>query len=513
MRRKIRRSRTLSISLITVLSATLLFTGTTALCEPVTTRISVSSDEEQGTQYADSPSVSYDGRFVAFQSASSNLTPEDTNEAVDIFVRDTLLGTTTRVSVSSTGAQANGQSLYPALSADGRYVAFTSTATNLVPNDVNGFGDVFVHDRQTGTTTLVSLSTSSEQANDNSDYLDNLSISGDGRFVVFRSYANNLVSGDANGSPDIFLRDTKLGITSLISISSTGAQSDLDCWHPSVSANGRFVSFSSAGKHLAGNDNNDYLDVFRRDTQTGETVLVSVGTSGLSGTGDSIRSDISADGRYVVFESQAADILPPDENGAWDIYLRDMQAGVTQRLSVTPTGGLANDHSGGSRVSISQDGRYVAFASTATNLTALDTDGLLDVFVRDVGTGMTSLVSVSTSGEKGNLNSHQACLSGDGRYIAFSSWATNLVPDDTNDFDVFLRGPMLDAAAPLSVGDVARCLRIALGAGIPDTAEYARYNAETENPRITIADALRLARRISGADPISGTQGSGFKER
>jgi Tol biopolymer transport system component len=268
-------------------------------------------------------------------------------------------------------------------------------ATNLVPGDTNGVWDVFVHDRQTGATERVSVDSSGVQGNANSDVS---SISVHGRYVAFHSVASNLVPGGTNGTEDIFLRDRQLGTTELISVASSGAQansySDL---LSSVSADGRYVAFASFASNLVPSDTNGCYDVFVRDRVLGTTERVSVDSSGAQGNNWSANPSISADGRYVAFSSQASNLVANDSNGAPDIFIRDRQLGTTERLSVDSSG--AQSDSTSDYPSISADGRYVAFASHATNLVAGDTNGIEDIFVRDrSATGLTSLCDPGANG-------------------------------------------------------------------------------------------------------------------
>jgi Tol biopolymer transport system component len=226
-----------------------------------------------GTQtlglYSSDPSASYDGSLIAFASTGADLIAGDTNASYDIFVRDMLAGSTERVSVDSSGVQGDGDSTTPSISSDGRFVAFTSVATNLVPGDVNAHADVFVHDRHTGVTVLASVDTSGVQAN--ADCLDP-SISSDGRFVAFHSTATNLVAGDTNNADDVFVRDLLLGTTERAS-AGTGGQANGASDKPAISADGRFVSFRSFASDLVSGDTNGTFDVFERDRGSAVAIL------------------------------------------------------------------------------------------------------------------------------------------------------------------------------------------------------------------------------------------------
>jgi Tol biopolymer transport system component len=409
----------------------------------VTQRVSLSSTGAQGNgdtgQFSFVVSNSADGRYVAFMSASSNLVPGDTNVFADAFVRDRWSGTTERVSVDSAGAQGNGVSRFPSISADGRYVAFDSYANNLVPGDTNVANDVFVHDRQSGTTERVSVDSAGAQGGPGGSNLP--CISADGRYVAFESYANNLVPGDTNLTGDVFVHDRQSGTTERVSVDSAGLQgADLSV-EASISGDGRYVEFRSFAANLVPGDFNGSFDAFVRDRQLGTTERASVDSAGAQGNFGADWSSISADGRYVAFSSFSINFVPGDTNLSWDVFVHDRQSSTTERVSVDSTGVQGNSDSGfGPGLSISADGRYVAFYSLATNLVANDTNGFGDVFVRDRQSGTTERVSLDSAGAQGNAYSYSAAISADGRYVAFWSRASNLVPGDTNDlWDVFVR--------------------------------------------------------------------------
>jgi PKD repeat protein len=365
---------------------------------------------------------------------------------------DSTTGTTTRVSVASDGSQGNDWSQGPSISADGRYVAFHSDASNLVSGDTNFAGDVFVHDRQTGQTTRVSVASDGSQGNGASGYN---SISADGRYVAFFSYASNLVSGDSSGEGDVFVHDRQTGQTVRVSVASDGSQGNDRSWYPSISADGRYVAFCSSASNLVSGDTNYRDDVFVHDRQTGQTTRVSVASDGTQGNDASRYSSISADGRYVAFDSWASNLVSGDTNGEDDVFVHDRQTGQTARVSVASDGSQGNDDSWDP--SISADGRYVAFYSSASNMVSGDTNGVDDVFVHNRQTGQTTRVSVASDGSQGNDDARRASISADGRYVAFESHASNMVSGDTNgEIDVFVHdrgdggpsGPTLSASPP-----------------------------------------------------------------
>jgi len=392
-------------------------------------RVSVDSAGAQGNDasYPYAGALSSDGRYVAFRSAADNLVSGDTNTAPDVFVRDRQTGATTRVSVASDGTQGNSESHGPAISSDGRYVAFYSYATNLVGGDTNTTYDVFVHDRQTGTTTRVSVASDGTQGN---DYSDVPAISGDGRYVAFRSTATNLVSGDTNTIHDVFVHDRQTGTTTRVSVASDGTQGNDYSDVPALSHDGRYVAFDSFATNLVSSDTNTANDVFVHDRQTGVTTRVSLASDGTQGNNDSYSPAISGDGRYVAFDSAATNLVSGDTNTANDVFVHDRQTGVTTRVSVASDGTQGNSDS--YRPAISSDGRYVAYSSDATNLVSGDTNAVSDVFVHDRQTGTTTRVSLTANNTQGNSHSYDSAISGDGRYVAFSSQANNLASGDTN---------------------------------------------------------------------------------
>jgi Tol biopolymer transport system component len=396
----------------------------------------VSAASTQGNAFSQEPSISADGTCIAFQAGASNLVANDTNSAFDIFVFDRTSDTLERASVSTGGAQANGSSLTPALSSDGRYVVFGSNATNLISGDTNGATDIFVRDRSNGTTERVSLANDGSQSN--GDSID-CAISADGRFVAFVSDATNLVPGDTNGASDIFVRDRLNATTERVNLGPGGVQalngvSDL----PSISADGRYVAFISFAANLVPGDTNASFDVFVHDRQSATTELVSVGLGGAPANNASDSASISSDGRYVAFQSSASNLVSGDTNNHYDIFVRDRQAATTERVSVATDGTQSNQDS--SRPSISGGGRHVGFQSTATNLVAGDTNGVSDIFVHDRLTGTTERASLSTIGQPANGFCDNPSLSSDGRFVAFHSAASDLVFGDTNGADdIFLR--------------------------------------------------------------------------
>ena len=395
-----------AVSVVAALTFTLAPAGTTE-------RVSVSGAAEQADAESWADAVSADGRYVLFDSHGSKLVPGDTNGQTDVFVRDRQTGETTRVDVSSDGKQAR---ILPShgtsISADGRFVVFTSEAGNLVPGDTNDATDVFVHDRQSGETTRASVTPSGGQV---SGFSGDGVISADGRYVAFDSYARNLGRQTARGSQ-------------------SGS--------PAVSADGRYVAFASNAPNVVTGDTNRVTDIFVRDRKRGRTVRVSIGPRGRqardvrSRNGSALPS-ISADARFVAFVSSATNLVSNDTNRMPDVFVRDRGRGRTTRVSVSSSGRQAKLESG--VPVISPDGRFVAFSSYSA-LVPGEPAGVGELFARDLQAGTISLASRSSDGEAGDDSSTAAGFSADGRYLLFSSWAGNLVPGDTNGLlDAFVR--------------------------------------------------------------------------
>jgi Tol biopolymer transport system component len=449
MKKLLALASTIVLGCVLVSAAGALSAGDTA-----TTRVSVSSSGGQGDRDSYAGGISADGNVLVLSSQATNLVPGDTNGRWDVFVHDRRTGATTRVSVTSGGGQARatrdpwGGSIAGGISANGRYVVFQSDAPNLVRGDTNRTEDIFLRDRRTGRTTRVSVGSRGRQANGSSWFP---AISADGRYVAFQSLASNLVARDTNRLSDVFVRDLATGRTTRVSVDSRGVQARCNLAYcestqPVLSAHGRYVAFQSSATSLVRGDTNRLGDVFVHDRRTGRTERVSVSSTGKQGANDrtgtgSNAPSISADGRYVAFHSADSNLVRGDSNRTFDIFVHDLRTGTTTRVSVSGGGRQANGENLGA-ASISADGRYVAFTSLASNLVAHDANDITDVFVRDLRAGSTILASVVGSEGQGDDASavSGAAFSGNNRYLAFSSWAANLVPGDTNDKpDAFVR--------------------------------------------------------------------------
>ena len=473
-----------------------------------TTRVSLASDGTQGNSGSDNgvrPVISFDNRYVVFVSAANNLVPGDSNNADDVFVRDRRTGVTRLVSRASDGTLGNGNSRRPAISTDGAFVAFDSDASNLVPGDTNGTCDVFLHNLQARTTSRVSVALNGAQSNGCSR---SPAISAKGQHVAFQSDASNLVPEDTNQQTDVFLYDRNARSTVRVSVATGGAQTTEACipnyyyggyscypgfsGEPTISANGRFIAFQSLAPNLVPGDSNHIYDIFLRDTLRGTTDRLSVASDG-SQTGYfdncyycffpggfSVSPSISANGRLVAFQSININLVPGDHNFSNDIFVHDRATHQTTRVSISSGGAEAADYcyqsytdgitcySGSANPSMSADGRYVAFQAGAPNLVAGDTNHIPDIFVHDRWTHKTVRVKVATDGTEADgkcqknpnydyynpfglpylcqASNRTPALSPDGRFVVFNSNADNLVSGDDNAAsDVFVRDGLLQA--------------------------------------------------------------------
>jgi Tol biopolymer transport system component len=525
--------------------------------------------------------ISTNGRYACFESAASDLISDDTNGLTDVFVRDMASNTTYLVSIALGGASGNGACRGSTMTPDGRYVAFVSTATNLVAGDTNGIADVFLRDLQAGTTALASVGALSTNAYDVSSS-EAPDISVDGRYVSFYSSATNLGSGTSNGTeiyvrditggttiwastnartllgtsvaysynqatsadgkfiafetssnapttagnhglilrysvdtgltdlvntnayiptsaaedvrsleistdgrfitfvgntnvsavstPAVFLWDAQSGATTLASgdLNSNVQGGSVSAW-PTLDPSGTYVAFLSSATNMVSNTVSGDYHLYLRNLQAGTTVLVDADTNALGTSVDPATAPrLSADGRLVLFESLDASLVANDRNHAYDVFLRDVVAGTSDLISARNSILPSATPNGPSLViagSLSSNGRYVAFGSDADNLIANDTNGVRDVFVRDLRWGTNLLVSVSTNGLPGDGISFDPVISGDGRFVAFTSSADNLVAGDGNkQQDVFVRD--------VQAGTTTLVSRNAAGTGSGNVASY-----------------------------------------
>ena len=426
----------IAIRIVPLALGLVLLAASPALAHPpgVTERVSVSPSGAGGDADSQLPAISASGRYVAFWSFASNLVPGDTNGTSDVFVRDRSTGAIERVSVTSKGRQAVGGDAggvldtnfgRPAITPDGRYVAWASSATNLGKSDRNNAVDIFLRDRTAGTTERVTMGTRKAEPNGESSHP---AISPDGRFVAFQSFADNLVPSDTNFTSDVFRIDRQTGAVIRVSLTSAGQQADNSSGAPSISANGQLVAFQSSSALLPGEPDDSADDVYVRDVQAATTEGIS--NFGTQLLGHSGAATITPDGRFVAFNSSDDGLVPGDSNNGFDIFVHDRTTHALERVSLNSAGEQGNDWS--LSPSISDDGRFVAFASLASNLVSGDNNFDFDVFLRDRTAGTTVRSSVRTDGSEAgqSLASFNPSLSADGKVVAFESEA-DLVPGDT----------------------------------------------------------------------------------
>ena len=394
--------------------------------------VRVSEAEGGGSANGDSEEVDLtrNGRLVAFSSDASDLVPGDDNDSADVFVRDRHNDATILVSAAADGSASDSQSGSPSISSDGRYVAFDSFSSDLVEDDTNDASDVFVRDLEVGTTTLVSVDMMGGPSDSGSS---NPSISPDGRYVAFQSSATDLVDGeDEPLTSDVFVRDLQTGLTTAVSVDVNGAAPDGESFSPAISRGGTRIVFWSSASDLVADDTNGFDDIFVRDLVAHSTVLVSVATDGGNGDQLSRDPDISANGNRVAFSSRANNLVAGDTNGfVIDIFVRDLTGGTTVRASVDAQGGDPGDNSEGP--TLSANGNLVTFFSRARDLVGpRQRDFVQDVYVRDLAAGTTKLLTHDIQNLAPDGHSSWPSISSNGKVVGFESHAEDLVADDDN---------------------------------------------------------------------------------
>jgi len=407
-----------------------------------TLRVSVAHDGGDPDGPSDHPSVSYDGQFIAFHSTASNLTASPGNGWFQVYVRDLHENTTAAVSVNAQGSLGNRDSTHASISASGQEIAFQSWAQDLVPEDTFFTHDVFVHDRRTHINTLLSVASDGTRAKGNSS---EPAISGAGGHVVFTSSADNLVADDRNEVADVFVRERYFPRTRRVSVSSLGVEGDGPSFQPEISFDGEWVIFLSLAENLVTYDGNGRLDVFLHNLNNRQTTMLTFSTLPKLLGSQMNAPSVSQYGLYASFTSSASNLFAGDHNGMWDAFVWGMRGRQALPASVTTTGIAANGTT--VHASICTFWRFIAFSSDANNLSTEDDDGVFNVFVRDQIGRKTSLVSVGFDGQPANGDSNGLTtypgtrwMSAHGRFVAFNSVANNLVPDDGNEgMDVFVR--------------------------------------------------------------------------
>lgn len=416
-----------------------------AWAAPRTLRVSgMRSAPTDGASLVGAPSR--DARFVAFQSAAPGLAL-GRSLISNVYLRDIRGGSVRPVSVGLLGGPTDGFSGTPSVDSSGRFVAYATSATNVVAGDANDSLDVMVWDGLTGKTVCASVNATGVPAHGDSFAP---AISGNGRFVAFLSRADDLVAGDAAGRADVFLRDLQTGVTTRVSVGLGGVDANGDAGAPAISADGGRIAFSSAASNLVAGDTNNQTDVFLYDATAKTISRVNLTTRGSQARVGAYGPSISGNGRRVAFESISDQLVAGDRNGVRDVLVRDIAGRYTLRASVGPRGVAANRESSGA--SLSYDGRRVAFRSNATNLVARDTNNRADVFVRDLSRGTTTRVSVGAKGVQSTGSSGECAMAADGAHVVFGSSAANLVAADRNGMaDVFVSSFGARGYARLSV--------------------------------------------------------------
>ncbi|MFY1700622.1 MULTISPECIES: TolB family protein [Micromonospora] len=420
------RARLAGATAVGVLTALVPVTAAQAAADTTTVRVSVATDGTQADSDSYRPSISGDGRYVAFSSAAQNLVPGDTNYSRDVFLHDTVTGSTELVSVGPAGVPVYGSSELPRISRDGRFVAFNSSAQLAGDPGTIFSGHVFVWERETKQLTRISQASHS---------WDSLDISGDGRYVTFSAVAN-LVPQDTNFDTDVYVHDRDTGTTTLVSRTPDGTAPFLGAsTNPSISDDGRYISYQSRATDLVEQPVSDGNNVYLFDRQRGTTQLVSAPPSGPPApAAHATSSEISSDGRYVTFTSDATNLVPGDTNDTTDVFLWERATGTLVAASATPAGVPGNGTALSPR--LSADGRYVTFWSNAKNLTGQPVPWQNQVFRFDRVSRTNVLVAVPAHGTDGG--GEHPDISADGRYVAYVSAGTSLVPGDTNNrYDIF----------------------------------------------------------------------------
>ncbi len=403
------------------------------------TRVSTAADGTQANDTNFNPAISADGRFVVFGSLAGNLVPGVTNIVQDVFVKDLQTGAILTASTSASGVQGNDTSADPTITADGHFVAFSSNATNLVAGDSNFVSDVFVKDLASGA--IVRASTSASGVEGNNSSFD-AAISAAGRFVAFTSFAFNLTPGDRNTATDVYVKDLQTGAVVMASSDSSGISSVGGSAQPTISGDGQLVAFGSNAFDLVPGFNGAVTGILLKNLSSGAVTLMSTASDGTQANNSSFGPSISTDGHFLAFGSLASNLVANDTNAASDIFVKDLQTGTVVRASTAADGSEANNVS--DLALISPDGHFVVFRSLASNLVPDDTNAAADIFVKDLVTGAIERISVGANGQQANADSFGAAISADASVVAFLSSASNLLSGESNVVpDVFAASPSL----------------------------------------------------------------------
>ena len=393
---------------LNIIAVLLLFTSISLSAPGKTEIISINNAGKNGNNDSEYPAISADGRFIVFHSSATNLVSN--SESQSIYLYDRIKKNIKKIDSGN----------FPSISSDGRFIAYNKAG-------------ISVYDRLKKTTKIVA----------NGNYP---SISFDGRFIAFQSTATNLVPNDTNNKKDIFVYDRQNKTIERVSVSNNGTQSDNDSYATSISADGRFVTFESEASNLVPNDTNNKCDIFVYDRQNETIERVSISNNGTQGNSDSRISSISGNGQFVAFYSSSSNLL--SENTIFEnVFVYNRLSKTIEMVSIADNGSKANHNSYSPK--ISTDGRFVTFHSLASNLTPNDTNNTFDIFVYDRKNKHIEKVSVNNSGEEGDDKSLRTSISSNGQFVAFDSKAENLVPHDNNGFsDVFMHELQVTSNSP-----------------------------------------------------------------
>jgi len=429
------------------------------------TRASIASDGTEANQDSGEPQLNADGRFLVFSSSTDNLAPGHKPTSRDIYLRDRLLNLTTVVNRAPDGAPAaGGRSEHPSISDNGRFIVYSSYADNLAPNDANNAADIFLYDREEDRTTCISVSPDGKQADGDSICP---TISGNNRWVVYASKATNLTPGDTNAKWDIFVYDRITRATERVSVSTKKEQGNGDSGLLGIDIddNGRYVVFASEATNLAQEDTNGVADIFLRDRfkDTGETRRVSISSEFRQANGKCFSPSINGRGRYIGYISVAANLVPDDTNGCADIFIFDFSSATTRRINISTDMEQADQAAG--ECDLDRSGRFVAFSSAASNLAPNDTGKHADIFLRDRQERVTSRINLAPDGMQADgLSSDDrggVSINADGRFVAFRSVSTNLVAGDANNkADIFIYDRTPELGEPMEWETIAPVVKL-----------------------------------------------------
>jgi RHS repeat-associated protein len=478
-----------------------------------TTVVSANASGTPGNNGSSQAAIARAGRFVAFYSRANNLVPRDVNSQDDIFVVDQTTHVVDLLSVSAAGVQANAGSYCPTISDDGRFVAFVSFATNLIDGRTLPSGQIYLRDRVARTTTLVSANAAGDPAAQNSTGC-RPSISGDGRLVAYASYTSNIVPG-ANGFQQIHVWDRITGLTTLGSVNAAGVQGDNASVEPSLSANGSRLAFTSYAQNLTPDPPAPLAgQIYVHDLPIGSTVKVSINDAGMPGNYSSDQPAISGDGHVVAFQSYASNLTADAHTATSDVYWRDLSAAHTRRVSLDASGRPVSHGAGlgdSKAPSVSSDGTLVAFDSTSDF--GPPNNGVPQIYVKEMTTGAVMQASVSSAGETGVNQAQEPGISGDGSTVVFASNAYNLVSPPVFGLQIYANGP--SAAPP---GDFGEAFPWARGAAMFAALSRDPVNLGTGSLTVHAQDlglsgrvlAFDFTRWYNADDPTSGPLGPGW---